>query len=290
MPHTVFPVIDIDGLAVMEFESVNALIECAFARGQGNGSHGAIKADDIMMQVDSWTDGKCYTDVQDAMRVAPTDLLREVHRVRAAIEDKIEPPVRKRRTRRQRQPQGDELNAEAWIQRDPEGWIDIQHRRVYKHVVSIGVNLVTPCTFDQSKLTYRGALVAALTDCFTTLGHSVHVDLVYTSLNTCSAWRKTVVVCTVKHSDSPLDIASLTYTTGSIAFSRLGVLCAEIRCCQGEIDCGCGSPAAIPKSMRDRYDIVFDLDILDFDRAVERATLELEEIQKKDARFTINKR
>lgn len=288
--NLITPHVDHEDVAILEFDSVNQLVRSAFARGEGNSAHACSTADEMMERCNSWTNNCHKHDVMKAMKTAPTYLIQEVERMQNAIEDNVKAPVRPRRARRRFQPVGDELSEDAWIRRDPNGWTDTTKEHVYKHVVSMGVNLVTPWHFDQSKLTYRGALVAALADCFTTLGHSVMVDLVYTSRGTCSAYDRTAVIVTVKHPDSPLDIASLSYTTGDIAFSRLGVLCAEVRNCKGTIDYGCGQVCPIPSHLRDRYDMIFDLDILDFDRAVNRAKIELDEIQQKDSRLTVNKR
>jgi hypothetical protein len=244
---------DSDGVSRIEFDSISELIDYASNDSNMNMPINQESMDYWHKKEGSeWVNYATRASFDKWMRDCPQYLLDTIEKLKQQVQDKIALPTKQRRKRIHRQEIGDELQAEAWIHRDPDGWDDTHKEIVTRNNIRIGVNYSTPGGMRKEALLYRGSIVAALADLLTQMGNNVEVIGFDTGVSLGSI-KFFVMTTMLKPMSAPLDMASLAVACAEIGFYRVIVVPASILfadCPVSSAPCFCGPvPAQDKKNM-----------------------------------------
>jgi hypothetical protein len=180
---------------------------------------------------------------------------------------------------------GDELDPIAWIQRDPDGWSEQRKEKHPKKLIKIGVNLVTPASFDAEKLMYRGAAAVAMTDVLEQMGHRVELVAFWAVSHLWGPRRGTrhVIKTVVKAGDAPLNMNAVTVAMVEIAFSRVVMMPAIARSTARTPAAGMGRCMSLRSGDKAGLDLVIDQDVVTMDQAVDAVRLAMANVTKDTA-------
>jgi hypothetical protein len=194
----------------------------------------------------------------------PPDASIKVRDLVEKLEGKFYRPMKVRR-RITRLEDGDELDPFAHAQRLTDGWSAIRHERKAKRVIRIAINTTVHSERKPEELWHRGAAFVALADAVEASGQSVELVL----FNSQTGFypdaydrRKAVLMVTLKHPESPIDIDTLALVTAEIGFFRTCILGAEIAMGTRLVNPNVGTPASLPEDISEQFDLVLEQDIL----------------------------
>lgn len=255
------------GTSEVEFESVSHMARVALASGTGACREAAVACDLAIASIGR-SMGASPDSVRRSMVQAPPALLARVERMKSRLEGMVQPPTRRRRKLRRHLDDGTDLDPQAAFERRADGWEDVERRRVVKHVVTVGVNTVTPWNARPEHLAARGATAAAVADLLTQGGHSVEVVALQATSGPASGIARSVSRVTVKPADSPLDIGTLAVALGDLAFARMVMMVAENRCMPVRPDSRFGLPAMLTREERASFDVLIDSAAFDEETAL----------------------
>jgi sulfur carrier protein ThiS len=263
-----------DGVTRWDFESVAHLVTISLTKGAGREKGNTKYADErqtMHSRRAQWTDGRNVKDVVASLTSAPDRFLAAISEAKTRIEDKIESPTRNRRKLRSRQVEGDELDVQAWLRRETDGWSQVHKIPRRKSVVTIAVNVLVHCGRQPSELLWRGATAAALADVLTDLGHSVEIVafMCYGDLYKNGEYSdKHVLRIPVKESHQPMDMSSVAEALCDIAFFRIAGINAALRISEQRCGYGVGKETTLPDHERNEFDLVLDTGATSEDKAV----------------------
>lgn len=228
------------GRKVATFDSVQELLHHAM-HGEHLGYNSEAFNHLLTDGPDSWYNRQSTQDVKRYLsQDTPHYLMDSINKIRKEIESDIPPPQRRRRKRRANREAGEELNADAVVQRRTDAW-DLVHREMRDtQVARILVDSTVMSHRYPEELLYRGAAAAVIADHMEERGVRCEVvcACVVKRPSSKTHWIQTEVV--VKHSDAPLDLCNLAYTVGEIAFFRRIMITAFMKLSEGKAFSGCG--------------------------------------------------
>lgn len=270
----VIPTLDTVGPCsyVAEFESIGHAIKLAQASGVGRDLRSASVVDyrNKQLQGGSWTNYATFEKIDQWMVQPQPGLVAAVEDMKRRIEDIVETPVRERRKVRRNREDGEELDAQAVLERRADGWSDIHHTPVPKHSITVAVNLTVASFCSASHLLYRGAAAAALADLLTQSGHSVEVIGFVAVKNLSDQTRDMVLRVPLKRSDTPMDLTSLSVAAAEIGFFRVVMIACLGRVTPGRVHEGFGTVRSMrPEELKAAgVDVCMDADITNEEAAV----------------------
>ncbi len=197
------------------------------------------------------------------------ELLSAVDRMREHLMGEIAMPATPRRKIRRGLDDGDELDADRWLRRDPAAWEKTVREPTAKRNVTIGCNLSVSCSRKPHELLYRGAAALALADILTQQGYNVRILAFKVASDPTSHCRKVVSRYELKDSSMPLDMSAVAFAMCEIAFVRIVAVCGTMRHLPGRPNVGWGSPCSLPSADRRDVDFLIEQDVLSEERAVE---------------------
>ncbi|MBI9018012.1 MAG: hypothetical protein JEZ07_12215 [Phycisphaerae bacterium] len=157
---------------------------------------------------------------------------------------------------------GDQIDPDRFLMRVPEMWERMERREVPARQVCIAINGAVNASRREEHLKYRGAAVMALVDYLSSMGVSVRVELLMCSDSMTPMANLSVGQFVAKDYNWPLERNSLAFMLCEIAYARM-CLFAKARALPGKLVSHLGSPTSVPMSIRGRYDVFADYDILD---------------------------
>lgn len=196
-----------------------------------------------------------------------------VERMVRELTDEVEAPTRQRRKVRRKLESGDELDPQAWLERRIDGWSEVQHTRVPRHVVRVLCHPGVLGWREPQDLLWRGAAAVAVASILGSRGMSVEIDGVTAATHVARdhynlGCRATLAV-TLKRAEDPLDVGAMATALCEVAFHRIVTLAARARVLTEEIADGMGKTATLTAEESAGYDIQIDSDILGMGAAVE---------------------
>ena len=197
----------------------------------------------------------------------PPKASKEVRGLATQLEEQFdfEQTMRKRTYRRE---QGDELDPVAWVQRDPQGWSDVEYIPQTKPVIKLGVNLAISCGAKPSQFYPRGACLVALCDILSAQGYSVEVSAFMATRDL--DWESSVHVMetTVKAPDAPLDVDGLSLVCSEIGYFRTIGFLTYIEASEKEVSHDLGMPEKMPEHLAEGFDLILDSNLLSMNKAL----------------------
>lgn len=211
-------------------------------------------------------------DIADAPGNPPKHILEAVEKARQQLADKVKPPQRKRRKVRRNLADGAELDPQAWLERNPEGWSEIVHHLLESRLAKIAVNVTVSAGEHLDRLKWRGAIAAALADLLTAAGVSVEITALVCIRGFSSDMPALTCEVRVKEADTPLDMGAVAVALADAAFFRCVMLNALARKSTGMVSGWMGYPESASKEVAERFDLVLGTDLTDRNRAEQFAT------------------
>jgi hypothetical protein len=165
---------------------------------------------------------------------------------------------------------GDELNAGAWVRRELDGWSQTKKVQRQKRVIRIACNVSVSALRKPEELYYRGAAAAALADILEAAGHSVEITMFTSQLGLFESKSDSMSVmsCTVKQADAPMDLDSVALALAEIGVFRTVTFCAWATAATMKTSGSLGYPELLPRADRQGYDVIFESDILSKEAAI----------------------
>lgn len=269
----------------IEFDCVTDAVEWGLSFGKGKVPANVRYADNRLesFQGNAWVSHLTVKLAKEYMESPPRYLTDAVDRVREEIESIVEPPVKRRRKHRRGLEDGIDIDAEAVVRREIDGWSDIEITHREKTTVSVGLNLTCSSTMKEQHLMYRGAAAVAIADILQVMGKSVELvgfvtidDLWRDDTNK----RPTMMRICLKSADSPSDPGSLAFAATHLGFFRLLLLSAMARSVPFPVNGHMGVVGMMPRGEVRRFDIVLDSDITGFDEAVREVRRQMQGVAK----------
>lgn len=207
---------------------------------------------------ESWSNNRSMNDLSRELVHPDLGMMEKIDSMLREL-DKLEvPPLTNRRRRLRRLEDGDEIDPDLFLARDPEMWERMHLISIQNKVVKIAVNTAANAAVSQAEFYWRGAAVLALSSFLAARGYSPEISITQYAKHPTSAVEHSMVSVVVKHADHPLDMESLLLPVCSIAWMRL----VSLRCCiapfPGRADSGLGWPAYMPEQDRKQFDYVMD--------------------------------
>lgn len=203
--------------------------------------------------------------------VSPPACRAEVAKIATEIETQHEFSVTRRRLVN-RQEDGDELDAGAWVRRELDGWNRMEKTATARKVIRLAVNVSVHCGRRPADLYYRGAAAAALADCLERAGHSVEITAFFCASKLYAqqpeGLLRSILEVTVKRADQNMDIGAVALVLSEIGFFRSMMLAAAVAGAPRAVRGNTGYPRALPENVSSQYDVVFDSDIFSYQDAL----------------------
>ena len=238
-----------DDVYRVQFDSIRAMVEDAlddYAQSDLNRERIRAAQDDALSGREAWGNYFTRQKLIDQLHQPDAGLLDAIDQMRHHLIGDVSTPVAPRRRIRRGQDFGDELDADRWLQRDPQAWErnvrDSQPRRT----VTIGCNVSVHAKQQPGELLFRGAAALALADLLTSRGYSVEIVLFKAVSDVTPRVESGVVKCQIKDPLMPLSVADLALALCEIAFARSVVICGAARHWPGDLRSGWGSPRGLP--------------------------------------------
>lgn len=257
-----------DGIYRCSFDSAAEVVELAGRRGfaANAANHGTI---DNRQFTKVFGDPDFYNNhtpgsIQSGIQRCPETLLTQVERIKGRLEvaDLVTAAETSRRRRRlmRRLEMGDELDPQAWLKREPDGWTETRYQTERRHVARVGVNISVLGSREPDDLLYRGAAAAAVADLLADQGYSVEIVALRAG-NNLGGGSRYVVDLTVKRSDAPMDLGAVTFALSEIAFFRWAVMGATARLFPLTLDDRWGNTQTLPDIDAKGFDVLIDSDV-----------------------------
>jgi len=253
----------------VEYESIGEMFDAADAVGGGFHPTNVGMADGRARGGRNWMQGATFDNLRASLVRPRTEIIAAVQEMRDRLEEQLAPPLKRRRKRRDRQEEGEELDPQAVAEMRPDGWSRIVRVMRRKHVAELGVNMTVHAGLEQQHMIYRGAAICAVADMLTTEGHSVGVTAYMAALNPGPLTRRFAMSFRVKQPDAPLDIAAVSTATCDLGFLRLAMFSAMIRSMTSPCRPTLGYPASVPDFAKRHVDVMVEGDVFTEKSAVE---------------------
>lgn len=225
-----------DGIHRMMFASLSDVVEDAFTDWAVTEESRQTLRRLYASQVDSeWANYHSESSLKASLANPKAELIEAIESLRKELVEDLELPATPRRRVRRGQDWGDELDADRYLVRDPQGWSRSVRETVQTRTVTVGVNLTVHCGQSASELLYRGAAACALADVLTNRGVNVRIVGFSVGGDCSNQSSKLVTMVEIKASDMPLDMASLATALCDIGFCRMVVYFAEGRHLPGKV-------------------------------------------------------
>lgn len=267
----------------VEWSSVDAMITQATAGACTEFANTAILASWQKYHLsgrDSWVNCHTAESIKRSLVHCPEHLSEAVRRVKTAIEDDVAVPYTTRRKRVYRRDQGDELDADAFLRRDPEAWTDMERVPAPKRIIKLGVNIVASCGVKQEESIWKGATTLALSDLLNAAGFETEVTVFFAGQNVSKGMDKYLGKVDIKTADQPLNVDAATFVLCDIGFFRGVFLSLLHTTAVGVVNSNLGYPAQLPQRERPDFDFIVDFPIYSMDEAIWRVREQLEKLVK----------
>lgn len=260
-----------NGMQVVRFSGLEELVDAAYA-GKFVNSSNRKKWEELQGRSpgrrEDWSAGYDPARIKRELTMPPANSAN-VREIAAKIEFHNE-TQRKRRKLAYRREDGEELDADAWLRRDPNGWQRMEKTATVKSVLRIAINSAVRCDKRADDLFYRGAAAVALCDALENAGHSVEIVLFdgMRGLYETSTTDKQLMEIKIKESHAPLDVDTVALAVGEIGFYRRAIIPATLTCGTGKVRGNLGFPEALPDNVAQTFDVVFDVDVFTYQDAL----------------------
>jgi hypothetical protein len=191
------------------WQGVSEIVDDAFSDyGQSEGARGYLR--DLLKERSgsTWANRHTRDTIKLAVSEPAEDLVKTIETMTQRIAGEVALPAKPRRRVRRGQAEGELLDSDRILAREPDAW-EKSVRESAPHVaVTIGVNLTVACLQTPRELLYRGAAAIALAGQLIQRGLNVRVIGYSVGAECSSTVDRLVSVIELKAADMPLDIAS----------------------------------------------------------------------------------
>jgi len=254
-----------DGIHRYEFASVSDAVEdalCDYAQNDTNAERIRATQSSALSGSDRWGNYFTRERLLGELHSPSQELLGAVDEMREQLIGSLDLPTTPRRKVRRGLDWGDELDADRWVNRDPNAWERSIREAQPRRTVTIGCNITVAAMVKPEQLLYRGAAALALADILTQRGCNVTIVLFKSVHNSTRSVDWGVIRYEVKSPLMPLDLSAVAFAMCEIAFSRIVGVCGECRHWPGVLTSGFGHPAPVPPADREGIDYLIDADCL----------------------------
>lgn len=151
---------------------------------------------------------------------------------------------------------GDEVDADAWLQRRTDCWTSVVKSSRPHRVIRIACNVSTNHRMRPHELFCRGAAAVALADIAAGMGFSASLDMVKRTEALSDEQAEVLVVVPMKREREVLDVGKVAYAMASVAFYRMVLIQVLLVFSRGKVRTAVGFPAAV--GSMPGYDVVID--------------------------------
>lgn len=255
------PLTLVNGVHQAHFSSVTELISWAKDADAMNCTSSRTILESYVKQIrrnPSWVEYRTYEQLDDWLVNPPSELLEAVGDLKERLGNKLAVPTKRSRKRASKLEAGEELDAQAWVSRDTEGWSDMVRIRKPKSIIKLGVNVTVSCEQKQKDLMYRGAVIVALSDLLQAMGHETEITLFSMSREYSSNQHQLLVTCDIKRAGEPLNLGAAVVALADIGFGRLVVMPAEAKVCTSQAYDYFGYRTGMPSNYPHGMDLLVD--------------------------------
>jgi hypothetical protein len=261
---------DLDGVYRHTWDSLGAMVEDAFS----DDAQSLHNAEDIRERIQNntnskWANHKTPDDLRTMLVSPDKKLLRAIDAMRSTLADDLALPTVPRRRVRHGREDGEEMDADRWLVREPNCWDRTVRESVPRRTVIIGINLSVHCQQKPAELLYRGAAACALADVLTLRGMNVGIVGFLVVNGMSSGCPELVSKVEIKAPDMPLDMAALSTAACEIGFFRMVMVYATARRAIGKLDGSLGGPSHLPECDRAGLTYVIEQSVCSHDAAVD---------------------
>lgn len=259
-----------DGVHRCGWESVADLVADAFSdRAQSEANREDIARRIAGAEGGRWANHHTVASIKAAVGSPSKKLLGAIDAMRESLADDVHLPVVPRRKVRHGRDEGDALDPDRWLIREPMAWDRCERELRSRTNVGIGINLSVHAGQKPDELLYRGAAACALADLLAARGLNVRIIgfLVVESMS--AECPQLVSQVELKAPDMPLDMATIATAACDIGFFRLVMVYATARHASGKLDRALGTPAGLPAGDRRGLDFIVNHDVCSRDSAAE---------------------
>lgn len=174
-----------------------------------------------------------------------------------------------RRRRARRLDDGDEVDVDRWIDRSPDMWEEMRRENVSSRVVRLYVNMSTSCDQGKNQFKWRTSTVVAIARILEDSRIPCEIIGAFTA-DGLFCWKSSFVQVEfpIKRAEQLLDIETIAYCAGHIAFFRSIGICTLIKICDLAKETSTGSLGCPVRINRDNEDdFVVSKDVLNEDDA-----------------------
>jgi hypothetical protein len=255
------------GTVLARWESLGALVRDACDLDTVANEDNRRSLEGAISQRSAWSSGVGLGNLAEVLRNPPTHRVGAVGSLRRELIDALPKPVSVGRRVTAGHKRGHRINARALLRGSPRPWSRrTQDAPVTRPVVRVGVNSGVLGFRSSDELFWRGAAAAAL--CEALERERYNVELCACACADSVVSGATIAQETVlKRAGERAPLSVLCFTLADVGFHRSAQIGIRYRLAH---DCvpGGGSTRTMPDAVRDRYDVVFDSDILDKDSAI----------------------
>jgi hypothetical protein len=199
----------------------------------------------------SMADNRTRSWFDHALANGDSDTLDRIDALRARIESSSPTFQReqKRRTRRRGLADGDEMDADRFLARNPMLWEKMERVPRSSRTITIACEVGALGGVRREQTLPRGAAVVALADWLSRSGYSVEIKAVWHSSGIYARDDSAtgIGIITVKPARAPLDVAAIATSCCEIAFARCVLLRSRIIHAARRVSSGLGSTCPVPE-------------------------------------------
>jgi len=248
-----------DGIYRYEWESVSDLVDDAFCdRATAEATRADIARRISNNEGGKWANHHTVASIKAAVGKPAKKLIDAIDAMRQSLADDAALPVIPRRKIRHGREDGQELDPDRWLVREPMAWDRSEREPRPRNCIAIGVNMSVHAGQKPEELLYRGAAACALADMLTTRGMNVAITGFLVVHKMSEGCGDLVSKVELKSSNMPLDMAGLATSACDIGFFRLVMVYATARHTTGHLDGALGYPAGLPDADRKGFDFVLE--------------------------------
>jgi len=253
---------DSDGVYRFQWDSVGDAVADAFAdRAQSEESRADLARRIQDAEGGKWANHHTKESMRKAVGNPRPASLKAIDEMREALADELVTPVVPRRRVRHGREDGDELDPDRWLIREPMAWGRSEREPRNRLTVTIGLNLSVHAFQKPDELLFRGAAACALADLLTVRGLNVAIVGFLAVSDMSRQCGKIVSKVELKSSEMPLDLGAIATAACDIGFLRLVMAYGTARHALGKLDECLGRPISLPPADRNGLDYVIDNDV-----------------------------
>jgi hypothetical protein len=260
-----------DGVYRYEYASVTEAVETAledWALTDHNREAVRAKMREHLTGHDSWAHHYTLDKFMQDLANPPQELLDAINGMRQELIDELDLPTAPRRKVRHGQDDGDELDPDRWVNREPNAWDRNVREPQPRRTVTIGCNLTVSAHRRPEELLYRGAAACALADILSERGVNVGIIGFSCEDEPTNAVGKAVMKYVVKDPTMPMDLSACAFAMCEIAFFRIVSAIGEIRHLPGRMNGHLGFPQPLPAADRQGLDYLIEVNCTTRESAV----------------------